>query len=46
MNNPKSGRCCTCGYEGEEETPCPARADETHCEHWWDGPDRPEKEKS
>lgn len=34
-----NGACCSCGYDGEEETPCGAREDETHCEHWWDGPD-------
>lgn len=31
------GKCCSCGYEGKEETPCPKREDKTHCEHWWDG---------
>lgn len=33
------GRCCSCGYEGEEGTPCPVQEDGTHCEHWWDGPE-------
>lgn len=36
---PKSGKCCSCGYEGVEESRCLFRADYTHCEHWWDGPD-------
>jgi len=31
------GVCCACGYHGQEETPCPAREDGIHCEHWWDG---------
>lgn len=35
----KDGRCCSCGYDGEVETPCLKREDETHCEHWWDGPE-------
>ena len=34
----KAGRCCCCGYEGQEETECPKRQDKTHCVHWWDGP--------
>lgn len=33
----KDGVCCSCGYEGQDETPCPAREDKIHCEHWWDG---------
>jgi hypothetical protein len=36
---PTGGRCCSCGYDGEAETPCEKREDETHCDHWWDGPD-------
>ena len=46
----KFGVCCTCGYEGDEETPCPKRNtakynfDQIHCVHWWDGPD-PEGDK-
>lgn len=36
---PTSGTCCFCGFSGEEETECPDSMDETHCEHWWDGPD-------
>jgi hypothetical protein len=36
----RAGRCCGCGYEGEEETVCEARRDRCHCEHWWDGPER------
>jgi len=31
------GVCCTCGYHGTEETPCPSRSDKTHCVHWWEG---------
>jgi len=38
------GRCCTCGYDGEDETPCPLRVDATHCEHWWDGPEEEDPE--
>ncbi len=34
-----SGVCCSCGYDKEEETPYMEREDNTHCEHWWDGPD-------
>ena len=34
----KPGKCCSCGYEGAEETECPSREDKTHCPHWWDGP--------
>jgi hypothetical protein len=37
MDEPRGGRCCACGYEGNEETPCLEREDETHCVHWWDG---------
>jgi hypothetical protein len=33
------GKCCGCGYEGDEETPCPRRKDEIHCNHYWDGPE-------
>lgn len=36
---PVNGTCCSCSYRGAEETPCEARDDHTHCEHWWDGPD-------
>lgn len=36
---PLEGVCCQCAYAGEEETPCPKRDDETHCNHWWDGPE-------
>lgn len=42
MREPKMGRCCNCGDEppyGTEETPCPKREDDIHCEHWWDGPE-------
>ncbi len=48
LTNPvesKNGQCCTCGYDGQEETPCLKRNtakfnfDQTHCGHWWDGPD-------
>ena len=38
MEKPVAGRCCGCGYTGEDETPCPKRDDESHCAHWWDGP--------
>ncbi len=37
MANPKGGTCCACGDTDPEETPCEARKDRTHCEHWWDG---------
>ena len=30
------GRCCSCGYSGEEETECTGRDDKTHCDHWWE----------
>lgn len=33
----RDGVCCSCGYDGTEETTCEARTDRTHCEHWWDG---------
>lgn len=33
----RDGVCCDCGYDGQEETPCPKRDDRTHCVHWWDG---------
>lgn len=42
---PKHGVCCTCGYDGVEETPC-AKRDEAHCDHWWDGPGEPEGKNS
>lgn len=32
------GVCCACLYQGEDETPCYAREDRTHCVHWWEGP--------
>ena len=35
--DPSDGKCCDCGYTGGSETPCEAREDKTHCEHWWDG---------
>ena len=38
---PTRGACCACGYGASDETPCPAREDGTHCNHWWDGPDAP-----
>lgn len=42
---PKDGKCCTCGYEGDgpegADTPCPKSEDETHCEHYWNGPEEP-----
>lgn len=36
---PISGRCCYCGYSGEEETKCKKSPDGVHCEDWWDGCD-------
>ncbi len=33
------GRCCSCGYNGAEETLCHERTDRTHCVHWWDAED-------
>jgi hypothetical protein len=38
VSAPAGGRCCSCGYAEPDETPCPARGDEIHCVHWWDGP--------
>lgn len=35
----KNGVCCACGYDGDEETPCPNRDDATHCVHWWEADD-------
>lgn len=32
----KDGRCCSCGYECDEQTPCPSREDKIHCVHWWE----------
>lgn len=37
-NDPIDGRCCHCGYSGEDER-CPNSKDASHCGHWWDGPD-------
>jgi hypothetical protein len=34
----EDGRCCSCGYGGEKETPCKKRTDRTHCIHWWESP--------
>jgi len=34
----RDGQCCSCQYEGTEETACERRDDKTHCVHWWDGP--------
>ena len=34
----EDGKCCSCGYTGEEETRCPKRDDEIHCVHWSQGP--------
>jgi len=36
---PENGKCCSCGYEGVEETECAPREDKTHCVHWWEGKD-------
>lgn len=33
--DPSPGVCCGCGYVGVDDTPCPAREDGTHCDHWW-----------
>ena len=41
LPRPVGGKCCACGYTGEEETPCPKRPGDSHCDHWWDGPDAP-----
>lgn len=41
---PVNGTCCSCSYAGAEETPCEAREDRTHCEHWWDGSDGDQNE--
>lgn len=41
----KVGRCCACGYRGDEECSCPEREDETHCPHWWDGDYKRSKEE-
>lgn len=38
LEEPLNGTCCSCGYDGPEETPCLKREDGTHCVHWWDGP--------
>lgn len=40
MGHPENGTCCSCDYNGEEESECPKREDKIHCEHWWDGPDK------
>lgn len=34
----RDGVCCSCGYDGDEDTPCLNRTDRVHCVHWWDGP--------
>ena len=34
--DPHDGTCCKCGYNQEDETPCPY-GDGSHCVHWWDG---------
>lgn len=36
---PKSGLCCYCGYDGHPKTPCVRGKGQTHCGHWWEGPD-------
>jgi hypothetical protein len=47
MDTDVSGKCCACGYSGEEETPCHHSPDGNHCEHWWDGPtDEDDQEES
>jgi len=30
--------CCACGYDEDEETPCPNSIDGQHCRCWYDGP--------
>lgn len=30
------GTCCACGYDDDEQTPCPVMEDKQHCMHWWD----------
>lgn len=45
--NPINGTCCFCGKRGhfdDPETPCAKSPDESHCEHWWDGPDEEDPE--
>jgi len=32
-----NGTCCSCEYDGVEETKCLAREDQIHCVHWWEG---------
>lgn len=46
MKDPKGGVCCNCGYKATEETDCLQRADQIHCEHWWDGHDNEEASKT
>jgi len=41
-----NGKCCACGYCGDEETPCQKREDGCHCEHWWEGNDMSQKIQS
>lgn len=40
---PVAGRCCSCGYDGDLNEACAAREDGSHCHHWWDGPDVPDR---
>jgi SAM-dependent methyltransferase len=37
MAEPVDGTCCDCKNSSAEETPCTAREDEIHCNHWWEG---------
>lgn len=41
---PKDGTCCSCGYDGIEETKCPKQEDEVHCIHWWEGEEETKNE--
>ena len=43
-DDPSDGACCSCGYAGEEETPCPIQEDHVHCVHWWEGVEQPNGE--
>ena len=38
---PDGGKCCYCETEKPEESPCPSSPDGQHCEHWWDGKEKP-----
>ena len=36
---PINGTCCFCGETEEDDGFCPESEDQTHCNHWWEGPD-------